>query len=437
MFRFASCGTFCTALLAFAAIGCSGEDEETAPQVERVEILTAWNQGGEKDALDKLIEIHTARRPNAEITSSSEPDRDSFNERLTTRMNDRNPPDTFPSNMGERLKVWVKGGASRLAPVEQGNWSMPQELLNVNSYNGELYGVPISLIRQSSFYYNIDVLAEHEIDPESLNIDGPDGVQALLDACATLRAGGIEYPFALGNQWDWTLDMLFWENLFPALVTPEYYTAFWKGEANPESDAELDDALAVLLELSQYFNPDSADIDFPEGLDRIAIGEESVFGQQGDWGTGVLIGMTDADGNNKGYQPGTQFGVMPFPGTAKRFIFSQDVFPIAAGTPNRAATQELLNTIASEELQIEFNLIKGSLPARDDINIEATDLTDVQKATYNQFKASDTVKLPVVHGFKPDDVMKDLAKEMKAMVATGDTSDFKDYLVANYSLLEQ
>jgi glucose/mannose transport system substrate-binding protein len=434
MFRFASCGTFCTALLALAVVGCGSDDPETATQPERVEILTAWSNGGEEQALAKLIEIHQARRPAAEITASSEADYAAYQERLTQRMTERNPPDTFQSNMGKRLLRWVGDGQSNLEPVTQGDWAMDPIVLNVNrdqGGEGDLYAVPISIIRQSSFYYSPALLEEHGIEVADLMLPGIDGVNALLDACATLRAGGVEHPFGLGNQWDWTLDMLFWENLFPAIVGPEYYEAFWRGEKNPASDPELDDALNILMELSGYFNEDFNEIDFPEQLTRIADGQLA-FGQQGDWSTGLL--------GAEGYTLDSDFGVMPFPGTSHLFIFSEDVFPISAGTPNRAATQELLNTIASEELQVEFNIIKGSLPARSDIDVASTALNDAQKATYNHFADPAVLKIPVVHGFKADDVMSDLAKNAKTMVDAGDQDaidTFKTYIAANYSLLGQ
>jgi glucose/mannose transport system substrate-binding protein len=435
MIRFASCGMFCTALLALGAMGCSSEDPVEEPQAEQVEFLTFWVEDAEKAALDKLIEIHKARRPNAEIITTFEANK-SYQERLTQRISEQNPPDTFQSNMGQRLLKWVTDSAVNLEEVERGDWEMPTELLDVNSRDGKLYAVPISLIRQSTFYYNPGVLADHDISVADLNQPGMDGVNALLDACATLDAAGLE-PFALGNVFDWTLDMLFWEALFPAVVGPDYYEAFWRGEKDPANDPEIDQALSVLLELSQYFNSDSADVDFPEALYRIGDGTHA-FGQNGEWGAAMLAGQDgDMDGTPD-YTLNEDFGVMPFPGTSKMFIFSQDVLPIMAGTPNRRATQELLNTIATEDLQVEFNLIKGQLPALTGVSIsEADGWSATQVATYDHFNDPTVRKVPVVHGFKPDDVMKDLAAIEKVMIDSGDTAELKTYIIANYALLGQ
>jgi len=415
MSRFARCGMFCTALLAMSAIGCGSEDAAPAEQPERVEFLTFWQEGAELAALEELINIHTARRPNAEIITTFEPN-GSYQDRLTQRMAEQNPPDTFQSNMGQRLLI----RQANLEPVRRGNWSMPEELLEVNSVGEDLYAVPISLIRQSSFYYNPALFTQDEID--AMNVPGKAGVDALLAACARIQEEEGIQPFSLGNVYNWTLDMMFWEALFPAIVGPEYYQAFWKGEADPANDPQLDEALSYLLELSQYFNADSAEIDFPEALDNIAEGE-AACGQQGDWGTGMLAAK---------FELGVEFDVMPFPGTSDLFIFSQDVLPIVAGTPNRAATQELLNTIATEELQIEFNRIKGQLPALTGMDVSS--LNSAQQAVYAHFDNA-AARIPVVHGYKPDDVMKDLSAIEKTMIETQDTEELKTYLTANYGLL--
>jgi glucose/mannose transport system substrate-binding protein len=399
--------------------GSSGNPEIEGP--EEVEILTNWSEGEGLEALDTLIAIHQARRPNAEVTLRIESEAT-----FPSASFEQDPPDTFQAPMGQRLLKWV----DHLEPVTRHDCAMPNEALDVNARDGELYAVPISITRVASFFYNPALLESHGIDVAELNQPGMAGVQVLLDACATLATdpdAPIERPFALGNQWDWTLDMLFWEALFPAIVGPDYYMRFWSGQADPLNDGELEQALAVLLELSQYFNADSADIDFPEGLARIAEGQ-CAFGQQGDWGHGILV--TD------GYAPGVDFEVMAFPGTADAFVFSGDVFPIVAGTPNRAATQELLNTIASEELQVAFNAVTGMLPALEGIDIHATELSAVQKTSYEHFDRA-THRLPGVYGFKPDDVMPDLATIEKAMVESGDSSELQAYIIANYALLGQ
>jgi hypothetical protein len=70
------------------------------------------------------------------------------------------------------------------------------------------------------------------------------------------------------------------------------------------------------------------------------------------------------------------------------------------------------------------------------IDIDATELSDVQKASYAQFDGA-AYRLPSVHGFKPDEVMPDLATLEKAMIESGDTSELKAYLLEEYRLLGQ
>jgi ABC-type glycerol-3-phosphate transport system substrate-binding protein len=205
-----------TAAASFLA-GChhwTAEDAggSTASAPEKVVISTYGEYRPPLEVLDKLIEIHEARRPNAEVSLRSEIS--------------PGPPsgDTFHSYMGQRLLRWVTASEVHLEPVTQGDWSMPQEILDINSKDGLLYGVPISIVRQASFFYNPALLQAYGIDVAGLNQPGMDGVQALLDACATIATDPvhpIEQPFALGNVYDWTLDTLFWEALFPAFFGRE------------------------------------------------------------------------------------------------------------------------------------------------------------------------------------------------------------------------
>jgi len=414
-------------------VGCGSDDGEDTNTPERVEFLTFWGKGGELNALDALIDVHVARRPNAEVTKSVEDDFAAYDARLTERINNRNPPDTFQSNQGRRLTKWVlfnnvDDTQSKLEPVtslgDEEKALIPADLLKVNSFNGDLYAVPVGIIRQNSFYYNVQLLEDHNIDVEAMKQPGRAGVEGLLAACETLAAADINC-LAMGNVNDWILDMFLWENLFPAMVGADYYRAFWEGAASP-TDQEVTDTLNMMLELYKYIDPENTEIDFPDSLKRLFNEDnQAAMVQMGDWGTGMYLA--------EGHTPGGDVGVMPFPGTADIFMFSSDVVPIAKGSQNTKAAQEFLKTIATAEAQSAFNKFKGSLPARRDASIEG--FTEAQIDTRNHLYADGTKQVPVVHGFKPDSIMNELPIKAKQMVAEGDISVVQNYLEANYQSL--
>jgi len=122
---------------------------------------------------------------------------------------------------------------------------------------------------------------------------------------------------------------------------------------------------------------------------------------------------------------------MPFPGTSELFVFSSDVLAMVAGTTHRAAAQEFLNTVATEEAQLAVNAIRGTLPALRDIDVN--DLQEGQRATYDHFLNA-AARLPAVHGFKSDEVMPELAMLEKRMIEFADASELKAYIAANYGL---
>jgi len=438
MSRFASSGVLAAAILSLGLIGCGSEEAETEP--ETVEFLTFWGKGGELEALDALIDVHTARRPNATVTKSIEEDSASYTTRLTERMNQRNPPDTFQSNQGTRLTRWVlfndtDATQSKFEPVtslsdeERGN--IHEALLNVNSFGGDLYAVPVGIIRQNSFYYNPTILEDHDISVDSLMQPGKAGVEALLSACETLAAADINC-LAMGNKNIWILDMFLWENLFPAMVGKDYYTAFWKGEKDPDTDVELEETLNMMLELYKYIDPDNTEIDFDASLERLWAPEgdptRCAMVQMGDWGTGMYKAMEEK------IPEAANVGVMMFPGMANTFMFSSDVVPISKGTANTKAAQEFLKTIATAEAQTAFNFHKGSLPARKDADI--TQLSLSQQAASEHLNAATTDVVPVVHGLKPDTIMGDLGNKAAEMVATGDIEVVRSYIAAHYQELK-
>ncbi len=419
--------------LSIALCSCSSEDDTgDTPGAETVEVFSLWANGGERDALDKLIEVHQARRPNASVIETVEGDFTKYNDRLDQRMASGNPPSTFQSNQGMRLKKWVvlnnvDDSQSKLTAIDdlagREGWRnvFPTEIIDVNSFRGHLYGVPLSIIRQNTLYYNVRVLRDNGIDPAELV-----SVDSLLLACQKLSANGVT-PLAIGNKNKWVLDMFLWENLFPAVAGPDYYLEFWKGQRDP-TDSQVGSTLEKMVELWQYFNTDQADYDWPDGMQKLFPTDGSApvaMAQMGDWATGFY--------KAQGLTPGEDFGAIPFPGTGGVFVFSADVFPLVTGTEQGQAAEEFIVTVGDRVAQEEFNKIKGSLPARIDASLEG--FTDLQMQSFADFNAG--IRIPVVHGLKPDDIMALAADTELEMVEFADPQPMLNYLKANYVTLQQ
>ena len=62
------------------------------------------------------------------------------------------------------------------------------------------------------------------------------------------------------------------------------------------------------------------------------------------------------------------FGWVSHPGTAGSFVIVADAFTLAKEAPHKEAAIAWLKTVGSKEAQEAFNAIKGSIPARTDID---------------------------------------------------------------------
>ena len=100
----------------------------------------------------------------------------------------------------------------------------------------------------------------------------------------------------------------------------------------------------------------------------------------GDWAKGEFLAA--------GKAPGKDFGCAAAPGTAKAFTFNVDSFAMfkLKDAANTKAQQDLAAAVMSPEFQEVFNLNKGSIPVRLNMNLAKFD--DCAKLSSNDFVAT-------------------------------------------------
>jgi glucose/mannose transport system substrate-binding protein len=80
----------------------------------------------------------------------------------------------------------------------------------------------------------------------------------------------------------------------------------------------------------------------------------------GDWTYGMFL--------ISGQKPNEDFGWVCYPGTNGSFVVIADAFTLAKGAPDKEQALSWLKVVGSKEAQEQFNEIKGSIPARTDID---------------------------------------------------------------------
>ena len=111
----------------------------------------------------------------------------------------------------------------------------------------------------------------------------------------------------------------------------------------------------------------------------MVINGEAAFQFMGDWAKGEFL--------NAGKVPDQDFLCFRFPGTQGEVTFNTDQFAVFkqgdALTPEQSA---LATAIMSPEFQLAFNKVKGSVPARTDL--EVTDFDACGQKAYEELKAA-------------------------------------------------
>jgi glucose/mannose transport system substrate-binding protein len=345
-----------TATVAPAAEVQPTEAPTTAPAeaAGELEIFSWWTAGGEAEGLNAMYEVFSSEHPDVEIINATVAGGAGSNAQavLATRMQANDPPDSFQVHAGhELIDSWVV--ADKMEPVtfifEQNGWldSYPQGVIDILSYNGDIWSVPVNIHRSNVLWYNKAVLADNGLEP-------PTTFDEFFQAADTLQAAGIT-PLALGDNGIWAATHLM-ESVLLGTLGPDGYRGLWTG-ATDWSGAEVKSALDTFARMMEYVNEDHAALSWDQAAQLVADGDAAMT-IMGDWAEGYFksINLT----------PDVEFGYVPSPGTGGTFLMLSDSFGLPTGAPHRDNAIAWLEVCGSKAGQDAFNPLKGSIPARTD-----------------------------------------------------------------------
>jgi glucose/mannose transport system substrate-binding protein len=333
-----------------------GRQAVDAPSDEGPEIMSWWVSDGEVDALRALLDIYRRSHPGVSVLHGGIRDTTTAKFRMTARMSEGTPPDTFQANGGHDLMQWTRGApGGSLEPLEflfeDESWRsvFPSDVLDLVTSGGEAYAVPLNIHRTNTLVYDVHAFTRAPLDP-------PRSLDELHRAAASLRRHGIK-PLSLGTRHPWMLSLLAFENLLVALAGPRFYLEFFQGQHSPRAP-EVRAAIEELGRLLDICNPDADRLGWDEAADRVRISDAAMT-IGGDWTKGYL--------ERRGCLEGEHFALAPSPGTATAFVYTIDTFGLPRGAPHRDEAIELLRIFGSPQGQSVFSRIKGSRPARSDL----------------------------------------------------------------------
>jgi len=340
-------------LLLVAAVALFAAVSAGAQQLE----IFSWWAGDEGPALEALIAQYNKQYPAVEVINSTVTGGSGVNARavLKTRMLGGDPPDSFQVHAGQELiGTWVVADRmENLAPLfKSEGWTakFPPGLISLLSYKGGIWSVPVNIHRSNVMWFVPDKLKEWGLTP-------PKTWDDFLSVCQTLRANGMEYPLALGENWT---QQHLWESVALGVLGPENWTALWTGKLK-FTDPKVVKVWEVFGEVLEYANPDAAGLSWQQATDLVVQGN-AAFNIMGDWAAGYMT-------TTLMLTPGEGFGWVPSPSTGGTFMMLSDSFGLPKGIKDRPQAVNWLKLLGSKAGQDIFNPLKGSIAARLDSDL--------------------------------------------------------------------
>jgi glucose/mannose transport system substrate-binding protein len=340
------------ALVATVTAFAGGAKEKAS--ANKLEIFSWWTAGGEADGLAQMFKVYGQKYPGIEIVNATVAGGAGMNAKavLATRIQGGNPPDSFQVHAGhELIDTWVVAG--KMEPItfifKDNNFlsAYPKGVIDIISYQGEIYSVPVNIHRSNVLWYNKKIFAANNLQP-------PKSYDEFLKVAEALAAKGIT-PVALGDNGIWAATHML-ESVLLAGLGPDKYRGLWTGGTRWDGP-ETKGALGAFTRILGYVNTDHAALSWDAAAQYVADGKAAMT-IMGDWVDGYYV--------SKGLKPDVDFGWAPSPGTAGSYIMLSDSFGLPKGAPDRDAAIKWLTVCASKEGQDAFNPKKGSIPSRTD-----------------------------------------------------------------------
>lgn len=278
---------------------------------------------------------------------------------LRARLSAGNPP-IAASFLGFVIRDYaaagMMGNLDEVAQAEGWDAVVPEPIKKFAKYDGKWIGAPIDVHSVNWIWINRSIL-------EKIGGNLPNNFEELVALLEKAKAQGIT-PLALGGQ-DWQEAIL-----FDSVIVSTAGSEFYRKALNDLDDTALrsDDmkrSFDNLKILVKYADPNFSGRDWGIATSMVINGE-ALMQAMGEWAKGEFIAVHKEQGKD--------FLCQRFPGTDGTVLYHSDVFGVFDVPAERRAGQAALGkAIMSKDVQLGFNLIKGSVPARTDVDVSSFD----------------------------------------------------------------
>ncbi|MEM9632052.1 MAG: ABC transporter substrate-binding protein [Pseudomonadota bacterium] len=330
----------------------------SAANATDLEVTHWWTSGGEAAAVAEFAKAFDATG-NKWVDGAIAGSGGTARPIMISRITGGDPMGATQFNHGRQAEELVEAGLMRdLSDVAaEGNWAelvRPSSLLDSCTVDGKIYCVPVNIHSPQWLWLNNSVY-------KNLGIAVPSNWDEFVAAAPKLQEAGI-VPLAMGQQ-PWQTTLAF-QVLMVALTGTDTYTKVFGDKdsdlAGGDEVAKVFQAAATARDLAKDSNVQA----WNDATNMVITGKAG--GQiMGDWAQGEF--------QVAGKVAGTDYTCLPGLGVNEVIQTGGDAFyfPKVDDEAITAAQGELAKVMISPATQVAFNLKKGSLPVRGDVDLAA------------------------------------------------------------------
>lgn len=321
-----------------------------------LEVTHWWTSGGEAAAVAEFAKAFDATG-NTWVDGAIAGSGDTARPIMISRITGGDPMGATQFNHGRQAEELVAAGLMRdlTAVAEAEGWANlvnPPSLLENCTLDGKIYCVPVNIHSWQWLWLSNKAFADAGV-PVPTNWD------EFVAAAPALEAKGI-IPLAMGQQ-SWQTAGAF-NVLMVAVGGPEAYLKVYK-----DKDAEVaagPDIAKVFkaVDDARKMAANSKVQDWNQATNLVITGQAG--GQiMGDWAQGEF--------QVAGQVAGTDYTCLPGLGVNEVISTGGDAFyfPVLSDPEKSAAQEKLASVMMAPATQVAFNLKKGSLPVRGDVDL--------------------------------------------------------------------
>ena len=323
-----------------------------------LEVTHWWTSGGEAAAVAEFAKAFDATG-NKWVDGAIAGSGDTARPIMISRITGGDPMAATQFNHGRQAQELVEAGLMRdltdLATKE--NWAglvNPPTLLENCTLDGKIYCVPVNIHSWQWLWLSNKAFAD-------AGVPVPTTWDEFVAAAPALEKAG-KVPLAMGKQ-SWQQSGAF-NVLMAAVVGPEIFLQVYK-DKNAEVAAGPEIAKVFKAADDARKMAEKADVQSWNEATSLVINGQAGGQIMGDWAQGEFQVAGQVAGKDYTCLPG--LGLHAVIATGGDAFY----FPLVDNPEVSAAQETLAHVMMSPEAQVAFNLKKGSLPVRGDVNLEA------------------------------------------------------------------